>query len=147
MLRKVGLYQAVTTLGQGGLCMCPDRLGCTRLYQCSDRLGCACPNRLGCDYVHNQYPMPFIISLVMITLLLKRKFLDFTCIYSPFLFHWYLYSLLHWYSATHLVLVTHLSALPHLYWLLTCQLYFTCTGYSCQLYFTCTGYLSALLHL
>ena len=111
MLRQAGLYQAVTMLRQVGLCLCP--------------------NRLGCDYVHNQYPTPFIISLVMITLivLLPRKFLDFTFIYSPFLFHWYLYSF-HWYSATHLVLVTHLSALPHLYWLLICQLYFTCTGYS-----------------
>ena len=130
------------------LCLCPDRSSCTRLYQCSDRLGCACPNRLGCDYVHNQYPMPFIMSLVMITLLLARRFLDFTCIYSPFLFHWYLYSF-HWYSATHLVLVTQLSALPHLYWLLICQLYLTCTGYSfvSSTSLVLVTYLSALLHL
>ena len=130
MPRQAGLYQAVTMLRQVGLC----------LY----------PNRLGCDYVHNQYPMPFIISLVMITLivLLPRKFLDFTFIYSPFLFHWYLYSF-HWYSATHLVLVTQLSALPHLYWLLICQLYLTCTGYSfvSSTSLVLVTYLSALLHL
>ena len=31
MLRQVGLYQAVTMLRQVGLCLCPDRLSCTRL--------------------------------------------------------------------------------------------------------------------
>ena len=111
--------------------------------------------------------MPFIISLVMITLLLPRKFLDFTCIYSPFLFHWYLYSLFHRYSVTHLVLVMHLSGLvlvTHVsstsFVLVTCQLYCNCYSFvsstslvlvthvsstsfvlvTCQLYFTCNCY-------